>query len=53
MFAGATAGLWAVAAVAVHVGAKSLKLLPMASIQRITATILLGLGTYTAVTAIR
>lgn len=53
VFAGATAGLWAVAAVAVHVGAKSLKLLPMASIQRITATILLGLGTYTAVTAIR
>jgi hypothetical protein len=37
----------------VHVGAKSLNLIPMAWIQRITATILLGLGIYTAVTAIR
>jgi putative Ca2+/H+ antiporter (TMEM165/GDT1 family) len=53
VFAGATAGLWAVAALAVHVGAKSLNLIPMAWIQRITATILLGLGIYTAVTAIR
>jgi putative Ca2+/H+ antiporter (TMEM165/GDT1 family) len=53
VFAGATAGLWAVAALAENVGAKSLNLIPMAWIQRITATILLGLGIYTAVTAIR
>jgi Ca2+/H+ antiporter, TMEM165/GDT1 family len=51
VFAGATLGLWAVAAVAVSVGAKSLQLLPMAWIQRITATIMLGLGVYTALAA--
>ena len=38
----------AVAAVAVSVGAKSLKVIPMAWVQRITGTILLGLGVYTA-----
>jgi Ca2+/H+ antiporter, TMEM165/GDT1 family len=53
VFAGATLGLWAVAAVAVSVGAKSLELIPMTWISRITATILLGLGIYTAVLAIR
>jgi Ca2+/H+ antiporter, TMEM165/GDT1 family len=53
VFAGATAGLWAVAAIAVHVGSKSLNVIPMPWIQRITATILLGLGIYTAVSAIR
>jgi Ca2+/H+ antiporter, TMEM165/GDT1 family len=53
VFAGATLGLWAVAAVAVSVGAKSLELIPMTWISRITATILLGLGVYTAVLAIR
>jgi Ca2+/H+ antiporter, TMEM165/GDT1 family len=52
VFAGATLGLWAVAAVAVSVGAKTLKLIPVTWISRITATILLGLGIYTAVTAI-
>ena len=53
VFAGATLGLWAVAALAVSVGAKSLELIPMAWISRITATILLGLGIYSAVLAIR
>ncbi|MGA8459753.1 MAG: TMEM165/GDT1 family protein [Streptosporangiaceae bacterium] len=53
VFAGATLGLWTVAAVAVSVGAKSLALIPMAWVSRITATILLGLGIYTAVVAIR
>ena len=48
VFAGGTLGLWAVAAVAVTVGAKSLKVIPMAWVQRITGTILLGLGIYTA-----
>jgi hypothetical protein len=41
-----------VAAVAVSVGAKSLHLIPMTWVQRITATILLGLGVYAAVAAI-
>jgi Ca2+/H+ antiporter, TMEM165/GDT1 family len=53
VFVGATLGLWTVAAVAVSVGAKSLELIPMTWISRITATILLGLGIYTAVLAIR
>jgi len=39
--------------VAVSVGAKSLELIPMTWISRITAAILLGLGIYTAVLAIR
>ena len=52
VFAGATLGLWAVAAVAVSVGAKSLSLIPMTWVQRITATILLGFGIYTVVAAI-
>jgi Ca2+/H+ antiporter, TMEM165/GDT1 family len=52
VFAGATLGLWAVAAVAVSVGAKSLKLIPMAWVRRITATIMFGLGVYTALAAI-
>jgi Ca2+/H+ antiporter, TMEM165/GDT1 family len=51
VFAGATLGLWAVAAVAVSVGAKSLDLIPVAWVQRITAAIMLGLGIYTAVMA--
>jgi putative Ca2+/H+ antiporter (TMEM165/GDT1 family) len=53
VFAGATLGLWAVATLAVSVGAKSLKLIPMTWIRRITATIMLGLGIYTALVAIR
>jgi Ca2+/H+ antiporter, TMEM165/GDT1 family len=52
VFAGATLGLWAVAAVAVSVGAKSLQLIPMTWIRRITAAITLGLGIYTALAAI-
>ncbi len=52
VFTGATLGLWTVAAVAVSVGAKSLDLIPMAWVRRITAAILLALGIYTAVAAI-
>jgi Ca2+/H+ antiporter, TMEM165/GDT1 family len=52
VFAGATLGLWAVAAVAVSVGAKSLQLIPATWVRRITATIMLGLGIYTALAAI-
>jgi Ca2+/H+ antiporter, TMEM165/GDT1 family len=52
VFAGATLGLWAVAAVAVRVGAKSLDLIPMAWVRRITAMIMLGLGAYAAFAAI-
>ena len=52
VFAGGTLGLWTVAAVAVSVGAKSLGLIPMAWVRRITAAILLALGIYTAVVAI-
>jgi putative Ca2+/H+ antiporter (TMEM165/GDT1 family) len=52
VFIGAVLGLWAAAAVAVTVGAKSLKLVPMAWIQRITASILLVLGIYTVMSAI-
>ncbi len=48
VFVGATLGLWAVAALAVTVGAKSLNVIPMAWVQRITAVILLALGGYTA-----
>jgi Ca2+/H+ antiporter, TMEM165/GDT1 family len=51
VFAGTTLGLWAVAALAVSVGATSLKLIPMAWIRRITATIMLGLAVYNAVAA--
>jgi Ca2+/H+ antiporter, TMEM165/GDT1 family len=50
--AGAILGLWAVTAVAVNVGSKSLKLIPMAWVQRITGTILLGFGIYSVVQAI-
>ncbi len=52
VFAGATLGLWAVAAVAVSIGAKSLSLIPMAWVRRITAAILLGFGIYTIVAAV-
>ncbi len=52
VFAGATLGLWAVAAVAVSIGAKSLGLIPMAWVRRITAAIMLALGAYTALAAI-
>ncbi len=52
VFVGATLGLWAVAALAVTVGAKSLNFIPMAWVQRITAVILLALGGYTAFAAL-
>jgi putative Ca2+/H+ antiporter (TMEM165/GDT1 family) len=51
VFAGATLGLWAVAAVAVSVGAKSLELIPMAWVRRVTATVLLGFGVIAALAA--
>jgi Ca2+/H+ antiporter, TMEM165/GDT1 family len=51
VFAGATLGLWAVAAIAVSVGAKTMNLIPMTWVQRTTATILLGFAVYTAVAA--
>lgn len=53
VFAGATLGLWAAAALAVNVGAKSLEVIPLAWVNRITGTILLGLGIYSAFAAIR
>jgi putative Ca2+/H+ antiporter (TMEM165/GDT1 family) len=52
VFVGATLGLWAVAAIAVNVGAKSLNVIPMAWVRRITAVILLALGSYTAFVAL-
>lgn len=51
VFAGATLGLWAVAGLAVTAGAKSIELIPMDWVRRITGTILLGLAAYTAVSA--
>ena len=52
VFAGAVLGLWLVAALAINLGAKSLELNPMAWVRRVTATILLALGIYTAVIAV-
>lgn len=52
VFAGATLGLWCVAAVAITVGAKSLDLIPMPWVRRITATILLAFGLATAIAAL-
>jgi Ca2+/H+ antiporter, TMEM165/GDT1 family len=52
VFAGAVLGLWLIAALAVNLGAKSLDLVPMGWLRRITATILLALSIYTAVTAV-
>ena len=49
---GAAVALAAVSAVAVNIGAKSLKVLPMAWIQRITGTILIGFGAYSIVQAV-
>jgi Ca2+/H+ antiporter, TMEM165/GDT1 family len=51
VYAGATAGLWAVSALAIGVGAKSLRLIPVALVQRITAAVLLAFGLYTLITA--
>ena len=53
VFVGATLGLWAVAAIAVSIGAKSLSLIPMAWVSRIAGTILLALGVYSAIAAVR
>ena len=52
VFVGATLALWAVAALAVTVGARSLALVPVPWIRRISAAILLALGLFTAITAI-
>ncbi|MGP7999643.1 MAG: TMEM165/GDT1 family protein [Streptosporangiaceae bacterium] len=52
VFAGVTLGLWAVAAIAVNVGAKGLALIPVAWVRRTTAVILLALGGYTAFAAL-
>jgi Ca2+/H+ antiporter, TMEM165/GDT1 family len=52
VFIGAVLGLWLIAALAVNLGAKSLDLIPMAWVRRITATILLALGIYAALTAL-
>jgi Ca2+/H+ antiporter, TMEM165/GDT1 family len=52
VFAGATLGLWAIAAAAVSLGAKSLDLIPVSWIRRVTAAILLGFGIYTIVAAV-
>jgi Ca2+/H+ antiporter, TMEM165/GDT1 family len=49
---GAALGLWAVTAVAVSIGAKSLSLIPMTWVQRITGCILLAFGLFSAVQAI-
>jgi putative Ca2+/H+ antiporter (TMEM165/GDT1 family) len=49
---GAALGLAAVSALAVNIGAKSLRVLPMARIQRVTGTLLLGFGIYSTVQAI-
>jgi len=50
--AGAALGLSTVTAVAVNVGAKSLRLIPAAWVQRVTGTILLAFGIYGVVQAI-
>lgn len=52
VFTGAILALWAVAAIAVTIGAKSLHLIPAAWINRVTALILLALGGYAAASAI-
>jgi Ca2+/H+ antiporter, TMEM165/GDT1 family len=53
VLAGATLGLWAATTVAVLVGAKSLGVIPMAWVTRIAGTILLTLGIYSAIAAVR
>lgn len=52
VFLGATLGLWAVAGLAVTAGAKSLAVIPMAWVRRISAAILLGFGVYSTIAAI-
>lgn len=52
VFLGATLGLWVVAGLAVTAGAKSLAVIPMAWVRRISAAILLGFGAYSTIAAI-
>jgi putative Ca2+/H+ antiporter (TMEM165/GDT1 family) len=52
VFAGATLGLWTVAGLAVSMGAKSLDVIPMAWVRRVSAAVLLGFGAYSAIAAI-
>ena len=49
---GAVVALWSVAALAVTAGAKSLDVIPMAWVRRVTAVILLGLGVWSVVSAL-
>lgn len=49
---GAALALWAVTAIAVNIGAKSLNVIPMTWVQRITGAILLAFGVFSAVQAI-
>jgi putative Ca2+/H+ antiporter (TMEM165/GDT1 family) len=49
---GAALGLMTVTALAVNVGAKSLSVIPMTWVQRITGTILLGFGIYSLIQAV-
>jgi len=49
---GAALALAAVSAIAVNIGAKSLRVLPMAWIQRVTGTVLFGFGIYSTVQAV-
>jgi Ca2+/H+ antiporter, TMEM165/GDT1 family len=53
VLAGATLGLSAAAAIAAFVGAKSLSVVPMGWVSRIAGVILLALGVYSAIAAIR
>jgi Ca2+/H+ antiporter, TMEM165/GDT1 family len=52
VFAGATLALWAAAALAVNIGAKSLSVIPLGWVTRIAGTILLALGIYSLVAAL-
>jgi Ca2+/H+ antiporter, TMEM165/GDT1 family len=52
VFVGATVALWTVAALAVTVAARSLNVIPMAWVRRISAAILLGFGLYSAIAVI-
>lgn len=49
---GAVLGLWAVAGLAINVGAKSLNYIPLAWVRRVTALILFGFGVYSAIGAV-
>jgi putative Ca2+/H+ antiporter (TMEM165/GDT1 family) len=49
---GAVLALWVLAALAITVGSKSLDVIPMVWVQRVTAVIMLGLAAWTAVSAL-